>query len=248
MSTAPRTDASRRAFAEFAAAAVRRYGPGGTFWRDQRVADTMPIDTWQVWNEPNLSSFWSPAVDPAGYGALMLAVAPAIRSVDPDAQILLAGLSGTKTNRKRMSTSQFLNELYPVPGVTGTFDGIAIHPYSHTAHGTLGQVRSIRAIADAHGDDASLWVTELGWASAGKKRWGVVKTRLGQARALGRALEGLEDNAERWAVRAVYWYAWRDTEPGAGVCGWCPWSGLIDRIGREKPAYAMLREFTAAGD
>jgi hypothetical protein len=29
------------------------------------------------------------------------------------------------------------------------------------------------------------------------------------------------------------------------VCAWCPWSGLIDRVGRAKPAYLALREFTA---
>jgi hypothetical protein len=248
MSTAPRTDASREAFAEFAAAAVRRYGPGGAFWREQRNLDAVPIETWQIWNEPNLSSFWGPAVNPFGYAALMLATAPAIRSVDPHAKILLAGLSGTKTNDRRMSTADFMEGLYGVAGVTDTFDGIAVHPYSHTSRGTLDQVRNVRAIADSYGDDADVWVTELGWASAGKRRWGLVKTRLGQARALGRALDGLQENSERWGVRAVYWYAWRDTEPGAAVCGWCPWAGLIDRVGREKPAYEMLRAFALGED
>jgi hypothetical protein len=51
----------------------------------------------------------------------------------------------------------------------------------------------------------------------------------------------LLENAARWDVRAAYWYAWRDTERGQAVCGWCPWSGLIDRVGRKKPAYWELR-------
>ena len=116
-----------------------------------------PIETWQIWNEPNLSSFWSPAVDPVAYGALMLATAPAIRAVDPDAQILLAGLVGHEDERQADEhRARFLRELYGVAGVTQTFDGIAIHPYSHTAHGTLGQIQAVRAIADSYGDDASL--------------------------------------------------------------------------------------------
>jgi hypothetical protein len=242
---APRSDASRQEFAQFAAAAVRRYGPDGTFWRQHTDLRAMPIEHWQIWNEPNLSSFWGPAVDPASYGELVEATAPAIRAVDPDAQILLAGLTGTKTNSRRMSSARFLNQLYAVPGIEDAFDGIAVHPYNRTVRGTLAQVRTARQIADAHGDDAGLWVTELGWASAGKRRWGLVKDRDGQARALRLALRGLQRNAVRWDLHAVYWFTWRDSEPGAAVCGWCPWAGLIDRIGREKPAYDALREFTS---
>jgi Beta-galactosidase len=244
ISLAPSTDATRQEFAEFAAAAVRRYGPDGAFWRQQRDLRAEPIETWQLWNEPNLSSFYAPAVDPAGYAALVQAAASAIRAEDPNAQILLAGLTGTKTNAKRISSARFLTELYAVPDIADSFDGIAVHPYNRKVRGTLDQVRTARAIADAHGDDAGLWVTELGWASAGKRRWGLVKSPSGQARLLSLSLERLAHNAERWDVRAAYWFAWRDTDRGTGVCGWCPWSGLIDRVGREKPAYTALREFT----
>jgi hypothetical protein len=241
----PRTDESRQGFAAFAAAAVKRYGPGGTFWRQRTELRPMPIEVWQIWNEPNLSSFWGPAVDPISYGKLVETAASAIRAVDPEAQILLAGLTGTKTNAKRMSSARFLNQLYTLPGVMDAFDGIAVHPYNRTARGTLAQVQRVRRIADAHGDDSALWVTELGWASAGKRRWGLVTSPEGQARKLRRALNGLRRNAARWNLRAAYWFTWRDTDAGAAVCGWCPWAGLIDRIGREKPAYEALRQVTS---
>ena len=180
---------------------MRRYGPGGAFWREHRELDAEPIEIWQIWNEPNLSSFYSPAVDPAGYAALVEAAAPAIRAVDPDAQILLAGLTGTKSNEKRMSSARFLTELYAVPDVEAAFDGIAVHPYNRTVRGTLDQIDAARAIADRNGDDAGLWVTEFGWASAGKRRRGTgqepgragARARTGarapraQRRALGRA-------------------------------------------------------------
>jgi Beta-galactosidase len=248
ISLAPRSDMSRQAFADFAAAVVRRYGPGGAFWREHRELSAEPIETWQIWNEPNLSSFYGPAVDPVAYGALVKAAADAIRAVDPDAQILLGGLTGTKSNERRTSSASFLNALYTVPEIADSFDGIAVHPYNRKVRGTLDQVETARTIADLHGDDAGLWVTELGWASAGKRRWGLVKSPSGQARLLGFALKRLERNAERWDVRAAYWFAWRDTDAGAAVCGWCPWSGLLDRVGREKPAYDALREFTSERD
>lgn len=243
---APRSEVTREAFADFAAAAVRRYGPDGTFWAQHHALPEEPIDTWQIWNEQNLSSFYAPAVDPAGYGALVQSVAPSIRAEDPQADIVLGGLTGTKSNERRMSTASFLTQLYAVPNIVNAFDGIAVHPYNRFVGGTLDQVRTARAIADAHADDVGLWVTEMGWASAGRRRWGLVKSPSGQARMLGLALDRLSRNADRWDIRAAYWYAWRDTDRGQGVCGWCPWSGLLDRIGREKPAYRELQRVTGS--
>jgi Beta-galactosidase len=246
MAYAPRTEETRDAYAEFAAAAVRRYGPGGAFWGQHRALTPRPIEVWQIWNEQNLSSFWAPAVDPAGYGELVLAAAPAIRSEDPRAEIVLGGLTGTETNQRRMSTAAFLRRLYAVPGIGAATDGVAVHPYNRKVSGAVHQVRTARRIADAYGDDAGLWVTEFGWASAGRRRWGLVKSPNGQARVLRLAIKRLDERARRWDIRAAYWYAWRDTDRGQGVCGWCPWSGLIDRVGREKPAYRELENLLGA--
>jgi hypothetical protein len=242
----PRTAETRTAFGDFAAAAVRRYGPGGTFWDQHEGLPYRPIETWQLWNEPNLSSFYRPAVDPTGYGLLVQAGAAGVRSEDPDAVVLLAGLTGTRTNRKRMSTKGFLTELYTVPDIAASFDGIALHPYNRRARGTIDQIKRARKVATDHFDNVGIWVTEVGWASGGKRRWGLVKSRDGQARILRRAYTRIIAGAEVWGVRAVYWYAWRDTEAGHAVCGWCPWSGLLDREGRRKPAYYELRAL--AGD
>ena len=68
-----------------------------------------------------------------------------------------------------------------------------------------------------------------------------MKSRHGQARILRRAYTKIMHGAERWDVRAVYWFAWRDTDKGQAVCGWCPWSGLLDRDGERKPAYWELQ-------
>jgi hypothetical protein len=244
ISFGPRSEETRSAFARFAAAAVRRYGPRGAFWDQRRGLPYRPIENWQIWNEPNLSSFYRPAVDPIGYASLVQAATLRIRHADPRATVLLAGLSGTETNSKRISTSAFLTQLYSVPGIAASFDGIAVHPYSRNVRGTLDQIEAARSIAALHGDHPDLYVTELGWSSAGKRRWGLVKTPDGQARLLRLTLTSLLDNADRLDLRAVYWYAWRDTERGQGVCGWCPWSGLIDRVGRPKPAYWELRALT----
>jgi hypothetical protein len=47
-----------------------------------------------------------------------------------------------------------------------------------------------------------------------------------------------------WDLRAAYWYAWRDTQTGNAVCGWCGEAGLLDLNGDPKPSYFALRKLT----
>src|SRR6202043_672892 len=64
--------ASASAFAGFAAAVVQRYyGKGPSYF--------------EIWNEPNLAEFWSPAPDPAAYTADLKAAYTAIKAVAPSA-------------------------------------------------------------------------------------------------------------------------------------------------------------------
>jgi Glycosyl hydrolase catalytic core len=240
----PSSTQTRYEFAQFAGAAVRRYGPDGTFWDQHPGVAYRPIRAWQVWNEPNLSSFWRPQVDPQAYASLVGITSAEIRRLDPDAEIVLAGLTGKVTNSLRMSTRDFLDGLYSVSEVSGSFDGIAVHPYDRNTRGVIEQVKAARAAASEHGDDAEIWVTELGWASAGKRRLGLVKSLQGQARRLKKSFTWLIDHRDRWGIRAAYWYSWRDTERGKPVCSWCPASGLVDRDGERKPAYAALQRVT----
>ena len=242
----PGSSETRYEFAQFAGAAVRRYGPDGTYWDQHPGLPYRPIRVWQIWNEPNLSSFFEPRVDVSAYAAILGVAAAEIRRRDPGAEILLGGLSGSSSTSRRISTGAFLEALYAIPEVGETFDGIAIHPYDRQTRGVIGQVRTARGVAERASDDAEIWVTELGWASAGKKRWALVKSPKGQARLLRRTLGWLIDRGDRWGVRAAYWYSWRDTDRGKAVCGWCPASGLIDRDGDEKLSYEALRKL--AGD
>lgn len=48
---------------------------------------------YEIWNEPNID-YWNPAPSPEEYGRLFKAVAPAIRSADPDAKIIFGALAG----------------------------------------------------------------------------------------------------------------------------------------------------------
>ena len=55
--------ATRDAFARFAGAAVRRYGPDGGFWSQHPGLAYRPIRVWQIWNEQNMNAFFRPVAD-----------------------------------------------------------------------------------------------------------------------------------------------------------------------------------------
>ena len=52
---APASTETRTEFADFAAAAVQRYGPDGAFWSQHPSIAARPMRVWQVWSEQNLT-------------------------------------------------------------------------------------------------------------------------------------------------------------------------------------------------
>lgn len=147
-------------FAKFARAAARRYAPQG-------------IHTWEVWNEPNISEFWSPRPDAAAYGRLFKASAAAIRAADPHSRVITGGLVGVAdgSDGNKVSPAKFIATLYK-NGAANIADAIALHPYSYPYrpsdvapgdwNGFTG-VGDIRGLMQLHGDqNKALWATEYG--------------------------------------------------------------------------------------
>jgi hypothetical protein len=141
-------------YGDFAAAVVRRYG--------DRVSH------WQLWNEPNLPQFFGYLIDDnfARYTELVRAAYPAIKAVQPNSIVVLAGLSPLIS--ADYSPPEFLARMY-VGGVKGFFDAAAAHPYvfpsglaADPGNGwsDMGRMRDVMV---AHGDGSKkIWMTELG--------------------------------------------------------------------------------------
>jgi polysaccharide biosynthesis protein PslG len=240
---APSSTDTREAYAAFAKAAVDRYGPDGAFWKAHPELPYVPIQSWQIWNEQNSPVFFRPRVDPESYAALLETAASKIRAADPDAEIVLGGVfSARDTDEGVVGSANYLEQLYRVPDVTDSFDAIAVHPYAGRVPQVFAQVDAMREAASEAGDaSVGLWVTELGWASDGPPDENLVTTPEGQATNLERSLGTLIDRRDEYRLRGIYWYSWRDTEPGEAVCAWCGYSGLIGRDGEPKPAYEAMR-------
>ena len=116
------------------------------------------MTTYEIWNEPDLSIFWAPAPDPARYMDLYLRARDAIKAADPQARVIVGGLS---------NAPGFIPQLFGArPDARGQLDGVAVHPYARTALGVLDVVRKSRRALEAAGvGDTPLYVTELGWVT-----------------------------------------------------------------------------------
>ena len=251
------------AFAEFARAAVRRYGPGGEFWQPGadpalgaqapcRCTVASPIRVWQIWNEQNSAKYFKPKVRVGRYAKLVKAAGKAIKSEDPGAEVMLGGMWGPQSLKQGkdkpavMTYVDYMKRLYAVRGIKRFFDSLAIHPYSANIRGLMVQLRQVRELARAHRDRRiGLWITELGWASGGPPHEPYVKGLSGQAEMLGKAYSLLEQKSAALGLRGVFWYSWRDQPESRFLCDWCAHSGLRNPDGSAKPAWQTFVEIAS---
>ena len=245
---APTSPAARSAWKSFLGALVERYGPGGELWAEHPEVEPMPIRTWQIWNEQNSPTFYRPQPDVGAYAELLKSSADAIRPRDPGAEILLGGMFGTPSADRKLSPSawRYLRRLYRTPGTATNFDGVAAHPYAATIQGVEQQIDHLRTeMRRAKDRRTEMWVTEIGWASSGEPH-PLNRGPKGQARRLRQAFELLRRRRDELNLQLITWYSWRDdTTTGAGICGWCPYSGLFAENGADaKPAWHAFTRFT----
>ena len=217
---------ARREWHRLLIAFVERYGPGGDFWEEHPEIDPAPIEIWQIWNEPNSKTWWGPRPDPAEYGTLLRRSARTLQSVDPDAQVMTAGIVARPTNPDAIKGPMFLRELFRDPDVRAVVDAVAYHPYAPTVRTVGRQLAKMRRVLHRHGVDVPAWVTEIGWGSDGPRDHPLIKTKRGQRRALAKTFELTRKRRKRLDVDRVLWYLWQDRTDT--LCMWCESSGLLD--------------------
>jgi hypothetical protein len=100
------TEDGRKAFADFAAAAAKRYAGKGVLW--------------EIWNEANIKQFWTPQPSMDDYSKLVEAAAPRIRQADPNAQVLAGATSQIPLG---WFEDCFKN------GLLKWIDALSVHPY-----------------------------------------------------------------------------------------------------------------------
>lgn len=166
------------------------------------------IDYWEIWNEPNYAGFWQGSTD--DYVELLETAATAITTANPNARIVLGGLSGADTD--------FLDTLYDSISDKTMIDVVAVHPYRvidgnynyapETVFDGLNTLATdlynIKAVLNLHGQhDTPIWLTEVGWTTGED---GVSERT--QAEYLIRLYTIALSISD---VRKVFWYSFNDT-------------------------------------
>ncbi len=242
----------RVAWQNFLKAVANRYGPSGTYWSNGYKQDwganaiPLPIQSYQIWNEPNLKKYFIPYPAPKEYAQLLQLSSTALKSVDPKAQVVLGGMPGSGD----VNASVFLDQLYKqvkVPNVQRFFDAAALHPYAPTISQVQSQITQFRSIMKKHGDAATpLWISEIAWGSAPPDSRGINKGPAGQAQMLKDAYNLILSHRATWNIKNIFWYHWRDPKQSHASCTFCSSAALLNFNRTKKPAYAQFKSF--AGD
>jgi hypothetical protein len=229
--------------AEFAARLVRRYGPGGQFWTSNPELPKHPIESWQVWNEPNLPVYWPKGPDPAEYVELLKAVARAVRREDPRAAVVSAGLSESSQG---IPFEDFVRGMFEA-GADESLDVFALHAFARDAAGSVAAAQTTRSLLTELHSKAPIWITEVGWASGGPTS-PFSSDEQGQAERIRAALGALVRRRAELGLLGVIYFNWRDApiyEGGQDFFGLH--TGLVDAEGNPKPALDAYRSVARRG-
>jgi len=231
----------RRAWGSFVRAVVDRYGPDGSFWREEDELPYLPVHRWEIWNEENIVTF-ATRPEPKRFATLIRIAGRVIHREAPGSQVILGGLFGRPLQiPPNVASGDYLSRFYRAHNVKRYFDGIGLHPYVADARAMGAQLKNLRRIMRRHGDFGTpLYVTELGWGSeSGPTRW--QRGLWGQAYQLSKSFAMLSANRERWGVGGVWWFTWSDE---GGTCVFCHSAGLLTAKREAKPAWYRFNEWT----
>ena len=138
------------------------------------------VSGWEIWNEENLGRYWGNSVNPGAYGNMLKLAYPAVKSADPNAQVIFGGMSENDWD--------FLQSVYrDVPDIGNYYDVMAVHPYSaiwspdqvrydsngHITMDSFAGYREVRRVMLDHGTDKPMYFTELGWSTTPQPNLGV---------------------------------------------------------------------------
>lgn len=197
-------------------------------------------DGYEIWNEPNLDRFWAEP-SPESYAELLTATAPLLRQIDPDAEIVAAGLApAASIEGYSVTIEDFLRGLYDLDALQDV-TAIGIHPYSYpempsgnSSWNTFAQLPRIQAIMHSYGDrEREIWLTEYGAPSEGNGGVGIEM----QSDMIVEALQMTEDG-DNFGPIFIYTMYDINFDPGDREAHF----GLLYGPGNPKPAFSALRE------
>jgi len=219
-----------------ASAPPKNYQDFGDFCRVFAERYKGRIGAYQIWNEPNLSREWgNKPPNPAEYVQLLAACYVGIKSADPEAIVISAGLAPTGTDDETaMPDDKFVRGMYEAGGAP-YFDMLGVHaagymnpperspdeteadPNLQARWITFRRVEDIRQIMVEHSDeDKQMTILEMGWTTDTVNvsySWHAVSEQQ-QADYLVRAYQWAKENWNPWlGLMTTIYFADPDWKP-----------------------------------
>ncbi len=227
------------------------------------------IHAYQIWNEPNLDREWgmrSPSSDE--YLALLKVAYEAIKSADPKAIVISAGMSPTTTNAANARPDTVFVEAMYKAGGQQYFDMLGVHapgfkappeaspeevaanPIYNHGEGSLGRIytfrhaEELRAIMERYGDvDRKMAVLEYGWTSDDRPdsyyKWHSV-TEQEKADYIVSAIRYARGHWRPWiGMLSLIYIASPQWQPNQEQYYW----SITNPDGTPRPAYTVLKDY-----
>ncbi len=219
-------------FAQFVSEVVNRYKDNG-------------VKHWEIWNEPNIQTFWQPAPNVAQYSTLLQLSYQAAKIADPTSFVLNGGFSPAESNGTNIAPIDFLSGMY-ANGAKDYFDALSHHPYCYagtfdcpttyapwSAWSQMSETPvNLRGIMTANSDASKkIWVTEFGAPTNGDQ----AVSEAQQATMLTDAYTIL--SSQTWAG-PLFWYSYQDA--GTDINNREDWFGMLRNDGSPKPSFAAF--------
>lgn len=221
-------------FGDYCGKLAERYGPQG-------------VKRWEIWNEQNGEWGWGAPPNPETYARCLVAAFLAITAVDPDATVIMGGLSPAPNNPGHSYTPPdfLVRTLLAIAANHGgqAFHAIANHCYT-TPRDAAADVshQQLRNVLDWIGaKTVPIWATEVGFTTTDVPAKGVP-----EADQLGKLVGLIEwwENVARGPKGPLFLYTVRD--PSADPASYHSGFGVTRNDRRHKPAYRGLKEYLAA--
>lgn len=192
------------------------------------------IRCWGLWNEPDISQFFSGTTSQY-INIILVPGAQAVREADPTALRCAPDLAGN---------SNFLRDV--LNGAKDSIDVVTLHKYDEQVSQIMRKwdgtrwpwedpnYKSVLQSTGAWGK--AVWFTEVGWPTAD----GTFIDTVTEAQQAGLYTQLLDQVRQRTWINKIFFYELRD-DPTAGVPKW----GILNSDSSEKLAFAAYRDNVA---
>lgn len=191
------------------------------------------VHVWEIWNEPNLDSFFS-GKDPVKYTAFLKRGYEQAKLADPTCFVLGGSVAFTHSTAQNFLKTMYAN------GAKDYMDALSWHPYcnpyapddtSSTPNPYI-YLTKIRDIMVQNGDESKrIWITEVGWTTNESGQIGETLQAQYITQALGMARD--------WGwVETFIIYNWKDSTTSGSAT-----KGLLTTSLTPKQSFYAVKDF-----